>query len=85
MSLKDKIKDIIEANHKSSGGHSGTSVISLLIELKTEFKTIKPLLTELKNEKFFIVKKGKNGILLFRSNKKHSSNSIKRNRNENKN
>ena len=64
MTQTDKIKELITQKHQSSSGRCGLYIVDLQNELKLTDEELKPLLRELYDEKFFIIREGLNGKLL---------------------
>lgn len=66
MSIIDQIKNEIEHKHKSSNGKCGLYIVELCDKIELDYNTIRPHLESLYKEKFFTVKEGINGKLLFK-------------------
>lgn len=60
----EKIIRILKDKHKASGGNCGTYVPSILNKLDIDYKTVRPLLTQLYKQGKITVHKGGQGKLL---------------------
>jgi hypothetical protein len=61
----EEIKKLIIDKHNSSNGSCGISALSIAISLNCQFSEINNDLLQLHKEKFFKVREGINGKLLF--------------------
>ena len=64
MTQTDKIKELITQKHTTSSGRCGLYIVDLQNELKLTDEELNPLLRELYDEKFFVIREGLNGKLL---------------------
>lgn len=62
----EKVKAIIDKNHTKSNGSCGLPIPELQIESDMDSQTLNGILRQLYNEKYFILRKGLNGKLIFK-------------------
>ncbi|MBC7845571.1 MAG: hypothetical protein H7Y10_03665 [Flavobacterium sp.] len=69
MDNTEKVKQIIDQKHEKSNGSCGIYIPELSNETQLEYEALKPILKQLYEEKFFILREGLNGKMIFKSNK----------------
>jgi len=66
MDNTEKVKAFIDKKHKESGGSCGTYIPDISIETELEYDVLKPILKQLHNDKYFFLREGLNGKLIFK-------------------
>lgn len=62
--MKEKIKELIEAKHKSSGGNCGLTFVKIKLQLGFEYKDTLSIVEELIKEDFVEIRDGGQGELI---------------------
>lgn len=63
--MKEQILEMLQKQHKKTGGNCGTYIAEINTNLNTNFKTIKNTLNELFVENKIIIRDGSKGKLIF--------------------
>lgn len=63
---KSKIKEIIDKKHVEHDGKCGIYIPNLMRETELSIDNLNPILKELYSEKYFILRKGINGPMIFK-------------------
>jgi len=63
---KSKIKEIIDKKHVEYDGKCGIYIPNLMSETELSIDKLNPILKELYSEKYFILRKGINGPMIFK-------------------
>ena len=66
MDHTQKVKQLIDQKHQSSNGSCGILIPELAISIGVDHQTLNLILRELYAEKYFILKKGINGRMIFK-------------------
>lgn len=67
MDDTQKVKEAIDGKHKSSGGSCGMYVPDLSKETELTYAVLRPILKQLYDEKYFILREGLNGKMIFKN------------------
>lgn len=63
--MRDKILEILSNKHKKSGGHNGTYIPQICLNLGVEYKDIKNDLNSLYKDGKITIREGAHGNLIF--------------------
>lgn len=66
MDSTEKVKGIIDKKHKDSNGSCGISIPDMALQSRLSNKELNPILKQLYAEKYFILREGVNGKLIFK-------------------
>lgn len=66
MDHLQKVKEIIDKKHKSSNGSCGILIPDMAIEIGLSAEVLNPILRELYETKYFVLKQGINGKMIFK-------------------
>jgi len=66
MLIVDQIKSEIDKKFKESRGNCGIYFADLCIKINIDFEHIRPFLEQLYKEKYFIIREGLNGKMIFK-------------------
>ena len=69
MDLSFEVQIFIENRQKQNGNFCGTPITTLISEFEVPYSELKPILTNLYQEKKIITRKGLNQLLIFIPNK----------------
>lgn len=61
------VKQIIDKKHSSSNGSCGILIPDMAIESNLSYEVLNPILRILYDEKYFILKQGINGKMIFKN------------------
>lgn len=66
MDNTEKVKGVIDKKHADSNGRCGIYIPDMAIESSLPYEVLNPILRSLYNEKYFILKQGINGKMIFK-------------------
>lgn len=69
MDNVEKVKDLIDKNYIKSEGKCGLPIPELQIESEIPNEALKVILRQLYDEKYFRLREGLNGKMIFKNNK----------------
>lgn len=67
MDDTEKVKAIIDKKHSNSNGSCGILIPDMAIESNLSYAVLNPILRILYEEKYFVLKQGINGKMIFKS------------------
>jgi len=67
MDNTERIKEIIDKKHSNSNGSCGILIPDMAIESNLSYEFLNPILRILYEEKYFVLKQGINGKMIFKS------------------
>lgn len=66
MDQADTVKEIIDKIHKDSNGSCGIYIAFIQRQIQLTMDELNPILRKLYNEKYFVLREGLNGKLIFK-------------------
>jgi hypothetical protein len=66
MDETERVKEIIDKKHSSSNGSCGILIPDLTIQSGLSYAALNPILRVLYDEKYFVLKQGINGKMIFK-------------------
>lgn len=66
MDQADTVKEIIDKTHKDSNGSCGIYIAFIQRQIQITMDELNPILRKLYNEKYFVLREGLNGKLIFK-------------------
>lgn len=67
MDDTERVKELIDKKHSNSNGSCGILIPDIAIDSNLSYEKLNPILRKLFNEKYFVLKQGINGKMIFKS------------------